>query len=209
MVLTDPPYGINLDTDYTYKAKGKRGNIYNKVIGDDKNFNPSFIFDFFGYIEEIFLFGGNYYADKLGDLTKSGWFVWDKTLKTNQDTGFAGQFEIVWSKQKHRQEIIRVEWFRFFGLQKEDIKKRVHPTQKPVELFEWFIKRFSKQNIIDLFLGSGATLIACEKMNRICYGMEISPHYCDVIVERWCQYTGTRDIIKNGEPIKWEVKTSG
>ena len=194
MIFTDPPYGINLDTNYTYKAKGKRGNIYNRIVGDEKNFEPSFIFNFFDYVKEIFLFGGNYYADKLGDLVNCGWFVWDKTLNINQDTGFAGQFEIIWSKQKHRQEIIRCEWFRFFGLQKEDIKKRVHPTQKPVALGEWFIEKFSKrgQNIIDLFGGSGSSLIAAEKLNRKCFMMEIDPLYIDVIISRWEKFTGRK-----------------
>ena len=196
MVFTDPPYGINLNTDYSYKAKNRRGNIYNRIIGDDKRFNPDFIFDFFGYVKEIFLFGGNYYADKLPELVNCGWFVWDKTLKINQNTGFAGQFEIIWSKQKHKQEIIRYEWFRFFGLQNEDIKRRVHPTQKPIKLCEWFIEKFSKrgQVIVDLFGGSGSTLIAAEQLNRKCYMMELDPKYIDVIIARWEKFTGQKAV---------------
>ena len=62
----------------------------------------------------------------------------------------------------------------------------------------WFINKYSKiQNIIvDLFLGSGSTLIAAEKINRICYGMEIDPHYCDVIVKRFSNYTEEKKCIK-------------
>ena len=56
----------------------------------------------------------------------------------------------------------------------------------------WSIKKIDGNNVIDPFLGSGSTLIACEKTNRKCYGMEIDPHYCDVIVKRWEEFTGNK-----------------
>lgn len=69
--------------------------------------------------------------------------------------------------------------------------KRVHPTQKPVGLAEIFFDRWLKGDLVlDLFLGSGSTLIACEKTNRTCYGSELDPHYCSVIIKRWQDYTG-------------------
>ena len=51
---------------------------------------------------------------------------------------------------------------------------------------------------LDFFLGSGSTLIACEKTNRVCYGMELDPHYCDIIINRWEQYTGKKARLVNG-----------
>ena len=73
-------------------------------------------------------------------------------------------------------------------------KNEYHPTQKPVELVVRAITNSSKpeQIVIDLFLGSGSTLIACEKTNRICYGMEIDPRYVDVIIQRYEEYTGDK-----------------
>jgi len=70
----------------------------------------------------------------------------------------------------------------------------LHPTQKPVGVSEHAIKHSSNSNqiIADLFLGSGSTLIACEKTNRRCFGMEIDPHYCGVIIERWQKFTGQK-----------------
>ena len=69
-------------------------------------------------------------------------------------------------------------------------EKRVHPTQKPIALAEWCFDNYGNPaTVIDLFLGSGSTLIACEKTNRTCYGMEIDPHYCSVVIQRWQQYT--------------------
>ena len=82
-----------------------------------------------------------------------------------------------------------------------------HCAAFPVELVLRHIFLFTnrKSLILDLFLGSGSTLIACEKTNRICYGSELDPHYCDVIVTRYCKYTGNNKIIKNGEAIEWTL----
>ena len=75
-------------------------------------------------------------------------------------------------------------------------EKGLHPTMKPIELITNEIKISSHKNSIcvDLFLGSGSTLIACEKTNRICYGMELDTKYCDVIIERWEQFTGQKAV---------------
>jgi DNA modification methylase len=74
------------------------------------------------------------------------------------------------------------------------LDSKLHPTMKPVELCENAIINSSKRDdlVLDLFLGSGSTLIACEKSNRKCYGMEIDPHYCDVIIKRWEDFTGQK-----------------
>ena len=70
----------------------------------------------------------------------------------------------------------------------------VHPTQKPVAVMSRGIKNSSLRNqtVLDLFGGSGTTLIACEQLDRICYMMEIDSHYCDVIIDRWEAYTGQK-----------------
>lgn len=75
-------------------------------------------------------------------------------------------------------------------------QSKLHPTMKPVELIENALKNSSKKNdlIIDFFGGSGSTLIACEKLNRKCFMMELSPKYCDVIIKRWEDYTGKKAI---------------
>ena len=87
-------------------------------------------------------------------------------------------------------------------------KSSEHPTMKPVELLEKPIKHASKEDdiVLDLFLGSGSTLIACEKTNRICYGMELDPRYISVILDRWQEYTGN-EAIRLNDNKKWnEIK---
>ena len=107
---------------------------------------------------------------------------------------------VLWTGRRQIWCLLIRLWAGFFGLSSEDTKNRIHPTQKPVTLIEWFFERYKGNLVIDLFLGSGSTLIACEKTNRKCYGMEIDPHYCDVIVKRWEEYTGQKaKLIRGGD----------
>lgn len=75
-----------------------------------------------------------------------------------------------------------------------------HPCPKPVRLWQDIVENFSNEKdiLFEPFCGSGTTIIACEKTNRKCYGMEIDPHYCDVIIARWEKYTGGKAILANG-----------
>lgn len=198
IVLTDPPYGMNLDTDYSKRNStgadynglgtkyGTRGK-YSKVIGDDKPYEPSHLFRDFGYVKDMFLAGADYYSDRLVDRDKGSWYVWDKRVGIEDIKFTASEFEMYWSKTKHLREIIRVRWFGAHGTQDQDIKKRSHPTQKPLGVNAWFIKKFTKENdiVVDIFGGTGSCLIACEQTNRTCYMMELDPHYCDVIRKRY------------------------
>lgn len=211
MVFTDPPYGMNLDADFSDMVGIDKGKKYNNVIGDNTDYNPKHIFKDLGYCKEIFLWGADYYAEKVPKRNNGCFIVWDKTesgIRTNSayEKQFGSNFELCWSKQQHKRQIVPVLWKGIFGLNKEDIKRRIHPTQKPIKLCEWFITHFSRRDkiIIDLFLGSGSTLIACEKTNRICYGMEIDPHYVDIIVQRYCDYTGNYKIKLNDKEIIWQ-----
>lgn len=91
-------------------------------------------------------------------------------------------------------------------MKREPVNGYVHPTQKPVELICYALTNSSKRDdiVMDLFLGSGATMVACEKKGRKCYGMELDPKYVDVCVSRMCEFTGNYEIIKNGKKIQWK-----
>jgi DNA modification methylase len=82
---------------------------------------------------------------------------------------------------------------------------RHHPTEKTIRVPEKAIEdtTASGATVLDLFGGSGSTLIACEKTKRKCFMMELDPHYIDVIVTRWCKFTGRTDIKRNGEAVDW------
>jgi len=194
MVFTDPPYGMDLDTDYTKMGDG--GNSYKAVIADDEQFDAGFLLSTFSYCKEIFLFGADYFVETLNrqypDL--GSWIIWDKYSDQERhgllDGKFGSAFETCWSKTKHKRELARVLVTTNYTSRGDET--RVHPTQKPVALAEWFFERWSNAGdlIVDLYGGSGSTLIACEKTSRHCRLMEIDPAYCDVIVKRWEDFTG-------------------
>ena len=205
MVFTDPPYGMFLEADYTSLSWGDRkGKKYDNVIGDHDDFTPDLInsiFDNFGYCKEVFLWGADYYYKHIPEFDKGHYMVWDKTLESNGDAGSNSEFELLWTKTKHKRQVIHFNWFRFFGLSKQDIKTRMHPTQKPLQVCLPFIEPYTKEGglIVDIYLGSGSTLIAAEKTNRKCYGIELDPKYCDVIVKRWEDFTGKKAHLEENE----------
>jgi len=104
---------------------------------------------------------------------------------------FGSCFELIWARKRCKRDIIRIKWAGIFGTEKEPQRGRQHPNQKPVELLVNIAIR-TEGIIVDPFLGSGTTIIAAEKIGRTCYGLEITPKYCDVIVQRWENFTGKK-----------------
>lgn len=199
MVFTDPPYGMKLDTDYSgIQGNGRKGKKYDKVIGDNEDFSPLLITSIFENFdcEEIFLWGVDYYFDLIPNFKDGSLIVWDKTLQTNGNAGYNSEFELLWTKTPHKKEVIHFNWFRYFGLSSQDINTRGHPTQKPLQVITPYIEKYSKENniIVDVYGGSGSTLIACEQLDRVCYMCEISTHYCDVIIKRCENFTGQKAV---------------
>lgn len=200
MVFTDPPYGMNLDTNYADIYKNSIANVKNqdRIIGDDKDFNFIDFYALFEYVKEQFWWGADYYQNQLP--SNGGIFVWDKVCESMEGR-IGNEFELCWSKQRHKKEIIHIKWAGFLGLQKED-GKRQHPTQKPIRLCESFISRFSKESnlLIDPFLGSGSTMVAAHQLKRKCYGIELDVKYCQVIIDRMLKLDPTLKVKRNGEP---------
>jgi DNA modification methylase len=218
MVFTDPPYGMKLDADYSgmksdiFKG-GIGGKKYDNIKGDHEDFTDELIntiFSHFSDIKEMFIWGADYFAELLPNKNDGSWVVWDKRANGNDDIEedkssdkmYGSTFELCWSKNKHKRDIARIKWAGIFGMPSQDTKGRVHPTQKPIELANWFFKRWGKEKdlVIDLYLGGGTTMVASHQLNRKCYGMELDPKYCQVIVDRMKKLDSTLVIKKNGQP---------
>jgi len=140
-------------------------------------------------IREQFWFGADYYAENIQNKNNGAWLVWDKRAGIENIKFSLSEFELIWSKVRRLRSIIRVKWFGIQGMEKQDTKYRVHPTQKPVELIEKIIKLCDVNIILDPFLGSGTTLIACENLGRRCRGIEIDPGYAAVTLQRYLDIT--------------------
>lgn len=210
VIYTDPPYGMNLDTDYTsmHSKMASGGNQYDP--GSVDSFSPDMINTVFTIdAEEIFLWGADYYAELIPDRNAGSWIVWDKRSNDKDDAPenhsadkmYGSCFELCWSKKKHKREIARIKWAGLFGMDQEPDHKRHHPTQKPVRLAAWFLDRYSAEGdlVLDLFCGSGSTLIACEELGRRCCMCELDPRYVDVIIDRWETLTGGKAVLIDRE----------
>lgn len=208
MIHTDPPYNVN------YAANKKHPSHKIRKIEND-NQSPEEWEDF---CKDLFV---NFKEFNDGDI-----YMWGASGPEGMrmrlwlvEFGCHWSATIIWKKQQlvlspakyqRMYEPCFYGWFNksTFGADRKETEvweidrphnSKLHPTMKPIEICEKAIKNSSQRNdiVLDLFLGSGSTLIACEKTNRICYGMEIEPHYCDVIIKRWEDYTDKKAVLIN------------
>jgi DNA modification methylase len=193
-VYTDPPYGINIvKNNHVGGEKLAKVTDYKEIKNDDtiQTAIDSYNLCLTLQIPKMIFWGGNYYSNSLPN--SSCWLIWDKN-----NTGNFADGEIAWTNFKTSVRIFKHTWNGMIR-ESEKKEKRVHPTQKPVALAEWCFKNYEiKKNVLDLFGGSGSTLIACEKLKIKCFVMELEPHYVDVIIKRWEDYTGKKAELING-----------
>ncbi|MFM6198241.1 MAG: DNA methyltransferase, partial [Dolichospermum sp.] len=222
MVWSDPPYGIEVVTKegmVGYGVKGQYGKaanngVYASVIGDsttDSAVNSFQICSKFDCTQ--IWWGANYFSSKLPN--SKSWIVWDKENAEN----FADA-ELAWCKSSQPVRIFKHMWNGMIKAS-EHGEKRVHPTQKPIALCEWAFNKYGQPNdlILDPFLGSAPSIIAAEKMegDRTVYGFELSPDYCEVIIQRWEKFTGKQaeligrldDSAQVSEPSNEELEKLG
>lgn len=178
MVMTDPPYGINAEkmTMGTGKRDFHRGKDW-----DCERPDISIAFDI---APLVCIWGGNYFADKLP--VTNDWLIWHKK---NDGLSFS-ECEMAWTNFGVNCRHISHHWGK---------EKKQHITMKPLSVIAWSIERAKEKAmlIVDLFGGSGSTLIACEQLDRTCYMMELDPKYCDVIIKRWETLTGEKAVLIN------------
>ena len=197
MVFTDSPYGVNIVND-----KGKVGadnlaknGVYAPVIGDDTTETAQQAYDIYSQLcDKMILWGGNYFLDFLP--SSDGWLIWDKRGESGIRNNFADG-EMAWCSFHTPVRIYHQLWN---GMIREgEHEKRVHPTQKPIRMLSEILQDFTNEGdiILDVFGGSGSTLIACEQTGRTCYMAELSPEYVDVIIARWENFTGEKAVLLN------------
>ena len=204
MVFTDPPYGYEYQSNMRTKSQK-----FDVIENDDKKldfmpivkkFNNGFVFvcTTWKVLKEWLEIFTKYY-----DLTNM--IIWNKggggigDLKRT----FSTDYEIILCSNNEK-EITGKRIGSVWNISKDNANDYVHATQKPVELSATAIKNTTNENdnILDLFGGSGSTLMACEQLNRKCYMMELDPHYIDVIIQRWENFTGEKAVLLNREEEK-------
>ena len=206
MVFTDPPYNANYVPED--RPIGGRASSVNKLGGimNDTNFDVcSLIRSFPDYVlGAVYLCSGCKDAPEI-ELTNrevfgrnSTWIVWMKNNHSIGRNDYHRKHEFIfynWFDKKHW-DGARDDW-DLWEIDRDNPIEYMHPTQKPVKIPARAIKHscLASGIVLDLFGGSGSTLIACEQLNRCCFMMELDPHYCGVILDRWAEYT-------KGDPIR-------
>ena len=202
LTLTDPPYGINMDKGFGGFGGFGPPIARRQYTGEwDRERPTKECFDeLINKSELSLIFGGNFFADLLPISTH--WIVWDKlnTMPT------FGDCELIWTNSDRKS--VKKYICQYNGLLgRKD--KRIHPTQKPLKLIIDLILAYSKENkfILDPFLGSGTTAIACERLNRRWIGIEINKEYCDIAVNRLREIGKTKKeyIDKSLSVVKGEL----
>ena len=220
MVFTDPPYSVNYEKKNKEVLKSKS---YSKIEGDDmkiEDIAKELWKPVFDNLAEVSKDGASIYVT----MPQGG----DQMMMMMMMDSWQVKHELIWVKDSpvfsmgrldydYMHEPILYGWkknHQFYGGGQHKksvwhIKRdgnKSHPTMKPVELMTNAISNSSKEEdiVIDFFGGSGSTLIACEKTRRVCNLIEKDSKYIDVIVQRYCDFVGNYDIIKNGKKIKWQ-----
>ena len=179
MVMTDPPYGI--DAEKMTMGSGAK-EFYRGQDWDSERPDISIACTL---SDNVCIWGGNYFSDVLP--ISNDWLVWHKK---NDGLSFS-ECELAWTNFGRNVRHISHHWGN---------EKKLHVTMKPVSVIAWAIQQAKEkaETIVDLFGGSGSTLIACEQLNRKCFMCELDPHYCDVIINRWETFTGRGAVLING-----------
>ncbi|MBP2030335.1 DNA modification methylase [Methanohalophilus levihalophilus] len=220
LVFTDPPWNVNYGA--TKHPSWKQRSILNDAMGTE---------DFKEFMMASFSCMNQFSKDGCPTYVVMSAQEWGNMMLSLKENNYHWSSTIIWAKDRlvlsrkdyHTQyEPIWYGWKDGAPrlCQVEDRKQsdlweferpsasELHPTTKPVALVANAISNSTRQKgiVLDLFGGSGTTLIASHQLNRVCYGVELDPRYCDVIVQRYVNLTGNHELKRNGEDFTWEEK---
>jgi hypothetical protein len=202
MVFTDPPYGVSFQSNMSKR--------FDVLANDDKILDVApIIWEFMKDNTAAFVWTSHHvypeWRAQFSEFYKQT-IIWHKGGGGMGDLSgqYALDYEIALFCTKGNPKFRGKRGMAVWQVSKDGASNYVHPTQKPVALAETAINDFSNKNdnVMDLFGGSGSTLIGCEKMKRKAYVMELDPKYCDVIIKRWEDFTGKEAVLENNTELK-------
>lgn len=194
LAIVDPPYGIK---ESSYRKVASK-----KAAAKKKDYNMNLwnqnmpTLDYWDELNRIsknqIIWGGNYFTDYL--KPSRAWIIWDKMT---QDSLFA-DVEMAWTSWKNSAKLYQLRWN---GMLQHDIKNkeiRIHPTQKPIKLYEWLLMNYAKENdkILDTHLGSGSIAIACHNLGFDLTACELDKDYYDATMKRLKEHQSQLTMFK-------------
>lgn len=191
LAIVDPPYGIGFDGGHkpTQGKSGKSKTFDQKTIlyKDGKWDNERPAIEYFEELQRVsknqIIWGGNYFADLLP--ARKGWIYWDKKI-TNENNKNYSDGELAWTSFKCILRKFTYDWIGFGYLNNPQREKKIHPTQKPVKLYEWLLINYAKEGdkILDTHLGSGSIAIACHNLGYDLTACELDADYFNSAIKR-------------------------
>jgi len=185
LAIVDPPYGIDIHKmNYTQSTKGgvAKRNDYSAITDWDSSIpNKEYFEQLFRVSKNQIIWGGNYFELP---LTKS-WIIWDKKIEEKYSNDFA-DCEMAWNSFNKPAKIVRYLWSGMLQPNMKDKQKRIHPTEKPYQLYKWILDKYAKpkDKILDTHLGSGSIAIACHDYGFELVGCELDREYYDKGIQR-------------------------
>jgi len=183
LAIVDPPYGI----DVTNQSQGKGGGVakkieYKKTDWDKTAPNQTYFKELKRVSKNQIIWGANHFIENILNANSSCWVVWDKD---NGSTDFA-DCELAYTS--FNTAVRKIKW-KWAGMLQQDMKNkeiRIHPTQKPVKLYEWLLMNYAKEGdkILDTHLGSGSIAIACHNLGFDLTACELDPEYYNAAIKR-------------------------
>ena len=183
LAIVEPPYGI----DVTNQSQGKGGGVakkieYKKTDWDKIAPNQTYFKELKRVSKNQIIWGANHFIENIPNANSSCWVVWDKD---NGSTDFA-DCELAYTS--FNTAVRKIKW-KWSGMLQQDMKNkeiRIHPTQKPIKLYEWLLMKYAKENdkILDTHLGSGSIAIACHNLGFELTGCELDKDYYEAAMKR-------------------------
>jgi|LakMenEpi03Aug12_release.lakeMendotaPanAssembly.Ray.scaffolds.fasta_scaffold434111_2 site-specific DNA-methyltransferase (adenine-specific) len=184
LAVVDPPYGIKADRLTRTKGKSGKSKTFNQNLKynyepkewDAEIPNIEYWNELFRVSKNQIVWGGNYFSEYLP--SKKGWIVWDKKVTNANNTNFS-DCELAWTSFDCILRKFTYDWIGFGYLNNPMKQVKIHPTEKPITLYEWIFSQYSKEGdiILDTHLGSGSSRIAANKAKLNFVGCEIDEEY--------------------------------
>ena len=184
LAIVDPPYGISINK----QSQGKGGGVakktnYTKKDWDSKPPSKYYFKELNRVCKNVIIWGANHFIENIPNANSSCWIVWNKD---NGATDFADS-ELAYTNFQTPVRNYKCKWSGMLQYDMKNKEKRIHPTQKPIRLYEWILMNYAKEGdkILDTHLGSGSIAIACHNLGYDLEGYELDEEYYNAAVKRY------------------------
>ena len=182
LAIVDPPYGIDIAKNGSVGGVGLcKVTDYGAKKWDSKAPDGSYFIELKRVSKNLIIFGANHFIENIPNANSSCWIVWDK-----DNSGNFADSELAYTSFKTSVRNFKWRWNGMLQQNMKNKQKRIHPTEKPIQLYEWLLMNYAKEGdkILDTHLGSGSIAIACHNLKFDLTACELDKDYYDAAIKR-------------------------